>query len=69
MTNARPVIVRINERGPYTRGRVIDLSYAAAAAPDLPRAGTLLVRIERVGKQDAGTESRCILRGQVTRAA
>jgi rare lipoprotein A len=55
MTNARPVIVRINDRGPYPRGRVIDLSYAAPAPPDLPRAGALLVGIERVGKWDAGT--------------
>ena len=54
VTSARSVVVRINDRGPYTRGRVIDLSYAAAAALDLPRAGTLLVRIERVTRQEAG---------------
>jgi rare lipoprotein A len=34
---------------------VIDLSYAAAAALDLPGAGTLLVRIASVTKQEAGT--------------
>jgi rare lipoprotein A len=54
VTSARSVVVRINDRGPYTRGRVIDLSYAAAVALDLPRAGTLLVRIESVTKQEAG---------------
>jgi rare lipoprotein A len=54
VTSARSVVVRINDRGPYTRGRVIDLSYAAAAALDLPRAGTLLVRIESVTRQEAG---------------
>jgi rare lipoprotein A len=48
------VIVRINDRGPFIHGRVIDLSYAAAAALDLPRTGTLLVRIETVTKQEAG---------------
>jgi rare lipoprotein A len=53
--SSRSVVVRINDRGPYTRGRVIDLSYAAAAALDLPRAGTLLVKIERIGKDEAGT--------------
>lgn len=53
--SARSVIVRINDRGPYARGRVIDLSYAAAAALDLPQAGVLLVRIERVGSQEAGS--------------
>lgn len=30
--NARSVVVRINDRGPFTRGRVIDLSPAAARA-------------------------------------
>ena len=53
--SARSVIVRINDRGPYARGRVIDLSYAAAAALDLPQAGLLIVRIERVGSQEAGS--------------
>jgi rare lipoprotein A len=51
----RSVVVRINDRGPYARGRVIDLSYAAAAAIGLPRAGTLPVNIERVGKDAAGS--------------
>jgi len=54
VSSARSVIVRINDRGPYTRGRVIDLSYAAAAALDLPRTGTLLVKIETVAKQKTG---------------
>jgi rare lipoprotein A len=54
VSSARSVIVRINDRGPYTHGRVIDLSYAAAAALDLPRTGTLLVKIETVTKQEAG---------------
>jgi rare lipoprotein A len=54
ISSARSVIVRINDRGPYTRGRMIDLSYAAAAALGLPRAGVLLVRVEPVTKQEAG---------------
>ena len=53
--STRSVVVRINDRGPYARGRVIDLSYAAAAALDLPRAGTLFVKIESIGKDEAGT--------------
>ncbi|MEW6344978.1 MAG: septal ring lytic transglycosylase RlpA family protein [Paraburkholderia sp.] len=54
VSSARSVIVRINDRGPYTRGRMIDLSYAAAAVLGLPRTGVLLVRIESVTKQGAG---------------
>lgn len=53
--SARSVVVRINDRGPYTRGRVIDLSYAAAAALGLQRAGTLPVKIESIAKDEAGT--------------
>ena len=53
--SARSVVVRINDRGPYARGRVIDLSYAAAAVLGLQRAGTLLVKIESIAKDEAGT--------------
>lgn len=37
--NGREVIVRINDRGPHVRGRIIDLSKAAAAEIDLIEAG------------------------------
>lgn len=40
----RSVVVRINDRGPFTRGRCIDLSTAAARAIGLPGVGQ--VRIE-----------------------
>ncbi|CAE6851258.1 Endolytic peptidoglycan transglycosylase RlpA [Paraburkholderia nemoris] len=53
LRDARSVVVRINDRGPYARGRVIDLSYVAAAALGLSRTGTMRVRIESVGKQDS----------------
>lgn len=32
LDNGRSVVVRINDRGPFTKGRIIDLSYAAARA-------------------------------------
>ena len=40
------VVVKINDRGPYTRGRVIDLSPRAADALDMKRAGVAVVVIE-----------------------
>jgi len=43
--NGREVIVRINDRGPFVRGRVIDLSRAAAEALDMIGVGTAVVRI------------------------
>ena len=44
--NGRSVVVRINDRGPYVRGRIIDLSRSAFARIGDPAAGLLNVRIE-----------------------
>ncbi|AFZ42407.1 rare lipoprotein A [Halothece sp. PCC 7418] len=50
LRNNRAVVVRINDRGPYSGGRVIDLSKAAAQAIGMLRSGTAPVRIEVVGR-------------------
>ena len=44
--NGRTVVVRINDRGPYGKGRIIDLSEAAAKRLDMIDAGVVPVRIE-----------------------
>lgn len=46
LENGKAVVVRINDRGPFVKGRVIDLSYAAARALDMVGPGTAEVRIE-----------------------
>jgi rare lipoprotein A len=47
--NGRAVIIRVNDRGPFIRGRVIDLTPAAAAALGLtPRQGITRVKLERL---------------------
>jgi rare lipoprotein A len=46
LDNSRSVVVKINDRGPYTRGRIIDLSPRAADALDMKRAGVAPVVIE-----------------------
>jgi len=46
--DGRSVIVRINDRGPFLRDRVIDLSYVAAARLGLASAGSGEVQIERI---------------------
>jgi rare lipoprotein A len=48
MRNGRSVIVRINNRGPYSKGRIIDLSEAAAEKLDMIEAGVVPVRLERL---------------------
>ncbi len=46
LDNGRRVQVRINDRGPFVKGRIIDLSYAAAQKIDMVRPGTAKVRLE-----------------------
>jgi rare lipoprotein A len=46
LRNGRNVIVRINDRGPYGRGRVIDVSYAAARELGMLNSGVVPVRLE-----------------------
>ena len=51
LDNGRKVRVRINDRGPFVRGRIIDLSMAAAERIDLVRSGTAPVKLYRVGSR------------------
>ena len=45
LDNGRSVVVRVNDRGPFHEGRVIDLSYAAAVRLDIHRRGTGRVEV------------------------
>lgn len=48
LTNGRSVIVRVNDRGPFLRSRIIDLSYAAALKLDLIKHGSAEVQVEKL---------------------
>ena len=48
LNNGRSVIVRINDRGPFKGGRIIDVSREAAEQLDMLKAGVVAVRIELV---------------------
>jgi rare lipoprotein A len=39
-------VVRVNDRGPWVAGRIIDLSYAAAKKIDMIRSGLVKVKVE-----------------------
>jgi rare lipoprotein A len=52
--NGREVIVRINDRGPFVSGRIVDLSYTAALKLDLLR-GVAPVELERITYDDIRT--------------
>jgi rare lipoprotein A len=48
LDNGRSVVVRVNDRGPFVRGRIIDLSYTAAWKLDMIKSGTARVEIRTV---------------------
>jgi rare lipoprotein A len=48
LQNKKSVIVRVNDRGPWVSGRLIDLSYAAAKKIDMIQRGVVKVKIEIV---------------------
>ena len=50
--NGRETVVRINDRGPFVAGRIIDLSYSAAKGLGIVGSGTAPVRIEALGYPD-----------------
>ncbi len=50
MENKRSMIVRVNDRGPYHAGRILDVSEGVAEALDFRQAGTARVRVDYVGR-------------------
>lgn len=52
LDNGRQTVVRINDRGPFVRGRILDLSYASAEKLGILRRGTGRVRITALAAAD-----------------
>jgi len=62
LDNGRSMIVRVNDRGPYARGRLIDLSIGAAKALGFYGDGLAHVRVEYVGRAPLeGSDDRALL--------
>ena len=53
LDNGKSVVVRVNDRGPFHPGRVIDLSYAAAVKLGYREKGTARVRVEALSADEA----------------
>ncbi len=60
LANQRSVIVRVNDRGPFHGGRVIDLSYAAAKKLDMLGAGTARVEVEAIDPRNWNSSSTVV---------
>lgn len=54
LENGRSVVVRINDRGPFVKNRLIDLSYAAAKELGYDRQGTTRVRVQSLDLPASG---------------
>src|SRR5262245_35940493 len=62
LDNGKSIIVRVNDRGPYVRDRLIDLSIGAAKALDTYRHGLARVRVEYVGRAPLeGSDDRMLI--------
>lgn len=51
-SNKKEVIVRVTDRGPFTRGRIIDLSWRAAKKLGILNDGVAMVTVERIDSAD-----------------
>lgn len=58
LDNRRQTEVRITDRGPFVKGRIVDLSLAAARQIDLERAGVAKVKLTVIDAPDAFTRGR-----------
>jgi rare lipoprotein A len=54
LDNGRSVVVRINDRGPFTKDRIIDVSKAAAAELGMISAGVAQVSVSVIEQEVAG---------------
>jgi len=60
--NGRQAVVRVNDRGPFVAGRIIDLSFSAARQLGVVGPGTAPVRIEALGYADGSAGTRVAYR-------
>lgn len=60
--NGNTVVVRVNDRGPFAHGRIIDLSNKAAELLDMKHEGVAAVRVEYVGRAPVeGDDTRYLM--------
>jgi rare lipoprotein A len=68
LSNGKQVDVRITDRGPYVRGRIIDLSMAAARQIDMVRTGTARVRVKVIAAPAVAPPVKTLATGQTNAA-
>jgi rare lipoprotein A len=66
LENGKNTIVRVNDRGPFVQGRIVDLSYTAAKKLDLVDNGTAKVQVTALGQGDNPSGNNDAANSQVT---
>jgi len=61
LANGSSIVVRINDRGPFVRGRIIDVSPKVAELLDFRRAGVTRVKVQYVGPADISVDDHRLL--------
>jgi len=61
LRNNKSIVVRINDRGPFVKGRIIDLSYAAAQELDFIRQGTTRVKVETLAEPHPSNKNEIVV--------
>ena len=68
LDNGREIIVRVNDRGPFHEGRIIDLSYAAASKIGMLKQGTARVEVEAIDPREWKKSKRSRKKAKVAAA-
>ena len=58
LNNGKEVVVRVNDRGPFGRGRIVDLSWGAAKALGMLSHGVVPVEVTPVDKKQVSSEDK-----------
>ncbi len=68
LDNGREIIVRVNDRGPFHEGRIIDLSYAAASKIGMLKKGTARVEVKAIDPREWKKSKRARKKAKIAAA-
>lgn len=68
LENGRSLILRINDRGPFARGRIIDISRRGSQLLNFQRQGTARVRVQVLADQTRAVKARITNQAQLAKA-
>lgn len=68
LENGRSLILRVNDRGPFARGRIIDISRRGSQLLNFQRQGTARVRVQVLADQSRALKTRITSQAQLAKA-